>query len=55
MGLTRNKIKLANQYLSSCGICRNGIFCGQEYRWVTGSVTGLVHDWCVRPAPVRAT
>lgn len=49
--LGRGQAELATHYLSTCKVCRSGIYKGQPHRFSTGKVLGLVHDDCIEPEP----
>ena len=49
--LGRSQIELASLYVSTCKICREGIYKGQPHHWrKSPGVLGLVHDACVEGA-----
>lgn len=47
--LGRGIAALESKRLSTCKVCRLGIFEEQPYHWSTGRVLGLVHDTCHQP------
>lgn len=55
---TNNKIVrksvLDNQYRSTCSVCREGIFEGQETVWGRGDHLGLCHKSCLERAVAEA-
>lgn len=48
--LGRGQASLESKRISTCKVCRWGIFEGQPYRFSTGRVLGLVHDTCTGEA-----
>lgn len=51
--LGRGIAALESKRISTCKICRLGIFEGQPYRWSTGRVLGLIHDECAEAPDVN--
>ena len=48
--LGRGKQALESKYVSTCKVCRRGIYEAQPHHFATGRVLGLCHDACIEAA-----
>lgn len=49
-GIT-NTARVSNDYITTCGVCRFGIYKRHKRIWVCKTIVGLIHEWCEKDIP----